>query len=207
MGKFIWGIIVGVLGVAAGAYIYVHYGFMNMQADRTPGRIESMYMGSAMDHYAERHAPRVQNPIQLTEANLVDGVRLYKSNCAVCHGGPDKPISNVGLGFNPPVPQFLKEAPDMPENENYWIIRHGIKMTGMPAWDKVLSDTDIWKVTTFLSMMGGLDKLPPAAQAEWKAGGQVELGAQQNPSAPGPQPGAATATPSHPEKHGHDHSH
>jgi hypothetical protein len=95
----------------------------------------------------------------------------------------------------------------MPENENYWIIRHGIKMTGMPAWDKVLSDTDIWKVITFLRKMGDLDKLPPAAQAEWKAGAQVERGAQQNPSAPGPQPGAATATPSHPEKHGHNHSH
>jgi thiosulfate dehydrogenase len=206
MGKFIGGVIVGLLCVAAGVYVYVHYGFMNLQADRPPGRLESLYMGSAMDHYAERHAPQVRNPIQPTDANLVEGIRLYKSNCAVCHGGPDKPVSDVGLGFNPPVPQFLKEAPDMPENENYWIISHGIKRTGMPAWNKVLSDSDIWKLTTFLSKMEDLDKLPPAAQAAWKTGSQAELGAQENPSASGgAQTGATTGAQSGAKKHGLSH--
>ncbi len=198
MGKFILGIIVGLILVGAGSYIYVHFGFMNMQADQAVGTVEGIYMRGAMDRYVGRHAPKLTNPVEPTEANLVDGVRLYKMNCAVWHGGPDKPVSELGLGFNPRAPQFVKDAPDMADNENYWIIRHGVKMTGMPAWEKVMSDNDMWKVTTFLGKMEDLDRLPPAVQQAWKGGGQAELGAQQNPTAPpSEQQTPPPATPKH----------
>ena len=152
MGKFVFGLIIGVILVLAGAFVYIHFGYMNMQADQAVGTVERVYMGGAMDRYADRHAPQLKNPLDASDANLVEGIRLYKANCAVCHGGPDKPVSELGLGFSPRAPQFSQDAPDMPENQNYWIIRHGVKMTGMPAWEKVLSDSDLWKLTTFLNL-------------------------------------------------------
>jgi hypothetical protein len=55
--------------------------------------------------------------------------------------------------------------PDDPDSHNFFVIRNGIRYTGMPAWDKVLSEQDIWKVTIFLSHM---EKLPAPAQEYWK---------------------------------------
>jgi mono/diheme cytochrome c family protein len=201
MGKFVFGVIIGLAVSAVGGYVYVHYGFVNLQADRGAGMVERVYMQGAMDRSVERHAPRVRNPIEPTDANLVEGIRLYKANCAGCHGGPDKPVSELGLGFSPQVPQFAKDTPDMPDYQNYWIIRHGVKMTGMPAWEKVLSEADTWKIVTFLGKMEDLDRLSPEVRQAWKSGGQTELGAQQNPSVPPtPQP-----APTEPEHHHHHH--
>ena len=53
----------------------------------------------------------------------------------------------------------------MPENQNFYIIEHGVRLSGMPAWKQVLSERDMWQVTTFLSHM---DKLPPQVSVEWK---------------------------------------
>lgn len=53
----------------------------------------------------------------------------------------------------------------MPENQNFYIIQHGIRLSGMPAWKQALSEQEMWQVTTFLSHM---DKLPPQVSAAWK---------------------------------------
>jgi hypothetical protein len=107
--------------------------------------------------------------------------------------------SAVGEGLYPQAPQFLKDAPDMPQNQNFWIIKHGIGRTGMPAWGKVMSDNEVWQVTAFLSRMAELEKQSPAVQEAWKSGGQAEAGAQQNTP-----PAQAPAMP-HPSGHAHSH--
>ncbi len=196
MRKFVVGIIVGLVGLAAATYVYVHYGFLNMEGDQPINRVEFFYLGDAMDNYVARYAPKVKDPLAPDDATLIKGIRIYKSNCAVCHGGPFKPISDVGLSLYPRAPQFLQDSPDMPDNQNYWITKHGIARTGMPAWDKSLGDTDIWTVVTFLSKMGDLEKLSPAVQQEWKSAAQAEPGAQP--------PQAAPAIPK-PKSEGHHH--
>ncbi len=205
MSKFIIGIIVGLVALAAGIYVYVHYGFIKMEADQPINPVERFYLHDAMDKYAERYSPKANDPLTPDDATLIHGMRIYKSNCAVCHGGPFKPISDVGMGLYPHAPQFLQDAPDMPPNQNYWITKHGVARTGMPAWDKSLSDSDIWTVVTFLSKMEDLEKLSPAVQQEWKSAPQAELGAQQHPSAPGAQPPQATPAMPKAKPQGHQH--
>jgi len=85
------------------------------------------------------------------------------NHCAGCHGVPSNPDSQFAHSFNPEVPSFFKDAPDMAEHQNFYIIKHGIRWTGMPAWDKTLDDTQTWQIVTFLS---NIEKLPPAAQKE-----------------------------------------
>jgi thiosulfate dehydrogenase len=165
MGKFILGVLFTLVMLAAGAYIVTQFGFLNVRADEKPSAFEKKYAMGAMDSYIERHAPSVKNPIAPTEDNLKEGMTLYSASCAQCHGLPKEPETKLGPSFYPPAPQFLSDAADMPESENFYIIKHGVRLTGMPAWGGTLSDQDIWKITTFLSHM---DKLPPAVDQQWK---------------------------------------
>ncbi|MGH9470537.1 MAG: c-type cytochrome [Terriglobia bacterium] len=165
MKKFFLGVIVTLVVLAGGAYLYLRLGFLDLRADLQPSAFEKREAMSFMDASTDRHAPEQKNPVELTEANLIDGAKLYKIYCAACHGAPDHPEKKFGHPFYPPAPQFMEEAPDMPENQNFYTIQHGVRWTGMPAWKNTLSDQEIWKLVTFLSRM---DKLPPAVEEEWK---------------------------------------
>jgi mono/diheme cytochrome c family protein len=86
-------------------------------------------------------------------------------NCAVCHGTLDYKPSPLEHSMYPPPPQLILDPLDDPEWHIYYSVRTGVRYTGMPAWNKVLGDQDMWKVTAFLSR---LDKLPPGVQQYWK---------------------------------------
>jgi len=166
MGKFIAGIIFTVVIAGVGGLLFAYFGHMPVNADAAPGKLETTVAGHAMDASVERQAPKVSNPIQPTEENLLRGMLIYSMNCAQCHGEPTRKKS-LGDGEYPPAPQFTEDAPDMPDHQNFWIVKHGIRYTAMPAWGKMLSDDDIWKVTTFL---GNWKKLPPAVKSKFETG-------------------------------------
>jgi mono/diheme cytochrome c family protein len=86
-------------------------------------------------------------------------------NCAVCHGTLDEKRSLLEKSLYPPPPQLILEPLNDPEWHTFYAVRTGVRYTGMPAWSKVLSADDMWKVTAFLSH---IDKLSPAVQEYWK---------------------------------------
>ena len=165
MGKFILGVIVTLVVLAGGAYLYLHLGYLDLRADIQPSSFESRNAMAFMDASTDRHAPDRKNPVDPTDANLTEGVTLYRQHCAMCHGAPGHPEKKFGHPFYPPAPQFMEDAPDMPENQNFYIIQHGVRWTGMPAWENTLSEVQIWKLVTFLSHM---EKLPPAVKEQWE---------------------------------------
>lgn len=175
MRAFLVGIIVAVILIFAGGYYLLKQGYVDFSADHEPSHAEMHLAMAAVDASTDRNAPQVKNPLTANEDTLVAGAKLFMDHCAGCHGLPSNPDTQFGRSFNPPVPQFFKEAPDMPENQNFYIIQHGIRWTGMPAWNKTLSDQQIWQIVAFLS---NVEKLPPAAQAVF-----------------GPQPAPAPAAP------------
>ena len=120
---------------------------------------------SAMDSSVERHAPRTNNPVPPTDDNLIEGLKIYTMNCALCHGGIDRQPSTLANSFYPPPPSLILHPPDDEEWHVFYVIRTGVRYTGMPAWDKTLSEPDMWKVTAFLTR---IEKLPPAVQEFWK---------------------------------------
>jgi mono/diheme cytochrome c family protein len=113
----------------------------------------------------DRRAPDIKNPIQPTEENLLAGMKIYQADCAGCHGDIAHRHSPFGDSFYPRAPQFVEDAPDMPENQNFYIIQHGVRLSGMPSWKTSLKESEMWQVTAFLSNM---EKLPPQVQAAWK---------------------------------------
>jgi len=166
MSKFILGVVVTVLALLTVGLGLALLGFLPTRANSKPAELELHLAMSALDNSVERHAPHVNNPVPPTDENLIAGLKIYTMNCALCHGGIDRQPSTLARSFYPPPPNLILNPPDDPEWHTYFVIRNGIRYTGMPAWDKTLSDQDIWKVTAFLSRIG---KLPPAVQDYWKS--------------------------------------
>lgn len=165
MGKFLLGVVVTLAVVILVALGIAFLGFFPTAANVEPSHLEQHFAMSAVDASMERHAPRISNPLMPTDPNLIDGMKLYTMNCALCHGGLDRKPSTLASSFYPPPPNFISDPPDDPEWHIFYTIRTGVRYSGMPAWDKTLTEPDMWKITMFLSHM---DKLPPATQEYWK---------------------------------------
>lgn len=165
MGKFVLGVVVTLVVLALGALGFATLGFFPTKADVPPPQIERHLALSALDASMERHAPRVTNPLPPTDQNLIDGIKLYTMNCALCHGGLDRKASPLENSLYPPPPNLVTDPPDDPEWHIFYAIRTGVRYSGMPAWEKSLSEQDMWKLTSLLSHM---EKLPPAVQEYYK---------------------------------------
>lgn len=161
MKGFILGIIVTVVLLFVAALLIAQFGIFPTRADATPPAVERRISMSALDSSMDRHAPRLTNPIPATDENLIDGAKLYTMNCASCHGTLDYKPSLLEHSMYPPPPQLILDPMDDPEWHIYYAIRTGVRYTGMPAWDNVLADQDLWKMTAFLSR---IEKLPPGVQ-------------------------------------------
>jgi hypothetical protein len=165
MGKFFLGVIVTLLILILGALGFTMLGFFPTAANVEPPHMERSIAMHSLDASMDRHAPRVTNPLTPIDQNLEDGMKLYTMNCALCHGGLDRKPSTLANSMYPPPPNLISDPPDDPEWHIFFAIRTGVRYTGMPAWDKTLSEQDIWKITMLLSH---LDKLPPSVQDYWK---------------------------------------
>jgi len=160
MKGFILGVVTMVVILALGL-LFAFLGFVCMRADNPPSKMETALAGHAMDASVARAAPKLTNPVTADETNLVTGARLYAEHCTLCHGDPAHPESPLADSLNPPAPQFTNEMADMPENQNFYIIQHGIRWTAMPGWKNVLSEQQTWQLVIFLSHM---NNLPAAAK-------------------------------------------
>jgi mono/diheme cytochrome c family protein len=163
MKNFVAGIVATLIVFTVGSWLYLRLGYADLRANVPPSWLESELATSAVNASAARHAPSQQNPIAPTEANVLDGARLYRDKCADCHGRPDNPLSDYGTSFNPPAPQFMQAHSRAPENQDFYIIKNGVRQAAMPAWGKIMADSEIWQVVTFLHH---LDNLPPSVQQE-----------------------------------------
>ncbi|MGA8645266.1 MAG: cytochrome c [Candidatus Sulfotelmatobacter sp.] len=165
MRKFILGVIVTLLVLILGGLGFAALGYIPTYANVAPPRWEHHLANAAVDASMERHAPHVANPLPPSDQNLEDGMKLYTMNCALCHGGFDRKPASLANSLYPPPPNLVSDPPDDPEWHVFYCIRTGIRYTGMPSWQKTLSEQDMWKITSLLSHM---DKLPPSVQGYWK---------------------------------------
>jgi thiosulfate dehydrogenase len=168
MGRgIIAGVIVTLVVGLIAAYLFVELGFMPANADGNPPAVEKWMARASLRASIQREAPKEPNPQALNDENLVSGIKVYAVNCAVCHGASDGVASNIAVGLYQKAPQLAKDGvEDDPDGKIYWKIKHGIRLTGMPAFSGTLNDQQIWQLTLFLKNM---DSLPSAAAKVWKA--------------------------------------
>ncbi len=161
------GIFAGLCLAALAGYITVVNGWVPARADEPSGGFETWAAHSALRAVIKREAPK-DCPVPGDEANLAAGAKIYSQNCSGCHGAPGSPKPDFAKGFSPSPPLFASgdSVTDDPVGSIYWKVNHGIRFTGMPAFNSMLKDNELWQVSLFLKNM---DKLPPPVDATWKS--------------------------------------
>jgi thiosulfate dehydrogenase len=168
MRGFLIGILFTLIAEAAAGYAILKTGTVPVSARSGPFFGETW--AARLDQHAvyAKEAPKGPNPVPLNDQNLIAGIQLYGTHCAICHGTAkgDAAASPIAKGEYPHPPQLASEGvEDDPEGVTYWKIENGIRWTGMPAWHGTLSPQQMWTLALFLKHM---DKLPPAAQQAWQ---------------------------------------
>ena len=171
--RFVAGFVLGTLLLLAGMLAYLEMGFADVAADAAPSHWTKRFLYTSTHAAVRRHAPKQQNPLPHEENVIIAGGKLYLNDCVGCHGEFGKPPSEFGATFYPPAPQLWTNQPQYTDAEIFWIAKHGVRRTGMSAQGPSYSDTDLWRLATFIQHMTHLT--PP------------ELAAIQQPT---PQPAA-----------------
>ena len=160
---FVLGVLATVLLASAGIYTYFKRGMAPVATSAPPLPFEKKLARMALHARLEREMPD-QAPIPLDEGNLVAGARVYVQHCAVCHGLPGGKQSAIAEGEFPKPPHLFrgKGVTDDTAGETYWKVANGIRLTGMPGFEKSLSTDQMWQVSLLLA---NADKLPASVGA------------------------------------------
>jgi thiosulfate dehydrogenase len=165
MKGFVLGIVGTVMAIVVGVFLISRFGLYPIGADNPPSGLERTLTSRAMNAYVDKHRPAGDNPVQATPDNLTDGAKEYEEHCGLCHGGAKARISPMVDKFSPPAPQLIDKIPHDADAWLFWVTKHGVRMTGMPSWDGVLSDDDMWKIVAFIKHS---DKLPKEVESAWR---------------------------------------
>ena len=165
MRRLALGVVAGLLVIPIAAWFLAWLGVFSVEARATPPAWERAIARMAFDASVARRAPQVANPIRLTPDALLAGMRTYRDDCAGCHGVYGRDSEWGSEDFYPRVPQFARTPPRKPDWQLFWIVKHGVRYSGMGAWDRQIADSTIWQVVTFLSR---LDSLPASVDAAWR---------------------------------------
>jgi thiosulfate dehydrogenase len=138
-------------------FLYLAYGRPPVAVADPPFPFEARIAALPLDARIQREAP-ARSPIPATDENLNAGAGIYEDKCEFCHGTQGEPAA-VGRSIFPPAPQLWEKhrngvtgVSDDPVGETYWKVKNGIRLSGMPAYGKSLSETQLWQVSLLLSM-------------------------------------------------------
>ncbi|HTZ74217.1 MAG TPA: cytochrome c [Candidatus Aquilonibacter sp.] len=179
MSRFWVGVIIGVVLVPAIIVAVVYLGVLPAAANDPSMQFEPALAEAGLFFRIERQAPS-HDVSGMSTADLLAGADVYQKNCAVCHALPDQEQGPVGSGMFPRAPRLFSPdgmVTDDSVGETYWKVKNGIRLSGMPSFEKVLSEDQMWDVAALVKRA---DKLPPEVMDALK---------------PQPEPGAAQAEP------------
>jgi thiosulfate dehydrogenase len=164
MKKVLFGFVFAFVVIAVGGYLFIATGHMPMAtaAGALPG--EEMIANLALNA-SMKGSRDLKSPLPVNDETLKHGADVYNGNCAMCHGAFQQPKPDLAKYMFPPPPQLLaddKMSGD-PEGELYWKITNGIRMTGMPAFEKIIDQNRRWQVALLIKHA---DHLSPAVQKQ-----------------------------------------
>lgn len=181
------GMVVGILLVIFGIYFYFSGGHAPVATKGPEMPFEHKLAHMAQHAYLDK-LPHANPAVPADESNFLAGARVYKENCAVCHGLPGEPKTAIADGMFPAPPQLFRGTgvTDDEPWETYWKVSGGIRMTGMPGFAEHLGETKMWQVSVLLR---NADKISPAVKAE------LTSESPATSALPPPAPAGATFAP------------
>jgi len=167
------GVAVAAIAAVPGAIAaFVYSGVYDIGADVPHTKPVFWLISQFRDRSVAVRAARIKPPADLgTPARIAAGAGLYDTHCTSCHLAPEMEKTDLSRGLYPKAPQ-LAYGTDLTPAQEFWTIKHGIKLTAMPAWGRTHSDAEVWDLVAFLRNLPDLDKehyqaavksAPPAA--------------------------------------------
>lgn len=154
--KFLLGLVLGLLIIPIVLFIYFHVGYPPVAVADQPFLLEREIVRAPLHARIDKEMPQ-QAPIEPSDTNLEAGAHIYRQQCAACHGLYGRPSSFAKYMY-PAAPQLwaphrngVVGVSDDPPGETYWKVANGIRLTGMPAFNKVMNRTQMWQVSLLLA--------------------------------------------------------
>ena len=132
-------------------------GLYDVSASSPHSGIVDWLLSTTSDASIKRHAKGIQVPDLGDDAMAMAGVNDFDAMCTGCHGAPGQEPEAIGQGLNPSAPDLAEAATELTPAELFWVTKHGIKMTGMPAWGATHDDDSLWPVVAFMTTLPDLD--------------------------------------------------
>jgi mono/diheme cytochrome c family protein len=188
------------------AAIFLFSGTYNIAAVEPHSAAVRWLFATARDRSVERHSEDIQSPPLSDAALSRAGFHEYHEMCVVCHGAPGREPSAIGKGLNPEPPKLDAEGVQARSDaELYWIVKNGLRMTGMPAFGPTHEEKTLWAIVAFLRRLPETTPQQYGAMVE-AAGLQGGAGGHAHSHAPaqghGPTEEAKEGAHRH---HGHEH--
>jgi mono/diheme cytochrome c family protein len=167
-------LLIAVALLALGAGVTIYAGVYDVAATEPHWPATSWILETARIRSIKAHAAGIAAPPSFNDpAKIPIGVGHFAAHCAVCHGAPGVPRGDIARGLSPPPSDLAVAAKSYSAGELFWILKHGIKMTGMPAWSDH-SDEQLWATVAFVQKLPGLtqDEYARMIVASMARGGQ-----------------------------------
>ena len=198
MKGFLLGLILGILIVPIALFCYVETGQAPTAATDAPMPFEKFLARGGLHARIKKEA-QDRELSTFNAGDLASGAEVYRTNCAFCHGLPLQAPTAASQGMFPHAPQLFtakETVTDDPVGVTYWKVKNGIRLTGMPSFQKALSDQQMWQVS---ALMASADKLPPdVLRGLLPAAAPADATATAPGATPAPSPAPATAPPASP---------
>jgi len=149
--KLRWGLVIGALALLIGAAVVAIYaGLYNIAADVPHTQPVYWLLDTLRERSVAVRARDIVVPNDLDDAKRISrGAGQYAEMCSGCHLAPGMERTEISHGLYPRAPE-LRHRSDLTPAEQFWIIKHGVKMTGMPAWGITHDDELLWDVVAFV---------------------------------------------------------
>jgi len=143
--------------MAVGALVTAYSGCVDVAATSSPSGLTRWFLATTRQHSVASRASDLEVPKLDSAKRVAEGAEHYNEMCVGCHGAPGVSRSEVGQGLEPRAPS-LSEGPldDGAAKQTFWIVKHGIKMTGMPAFGATHDDDRIWDIVAFVRKLHGM---------------------------------------------------
>ncbi len=166
-------VVIVILGLGAGLGL-VFSGVINVAATNPHSPLVYWILDNASDHSIRYHAKGITAPPVNSHKMVLAGLQHYREMCVRCHLAPGIQSSEIRKGLMPKPPKLQEAAADWTPAELFWVIKNGIKMTGMPAWGATHSDEKIWQLVAFVKTLSKMTPMQYKAMAA-EAGPEIMM--------------------------------
>lgn len=150
----ILGSLVGAAGfvavLAAVGFLVVYTGSFNVAATEEHPSFIRWAFDTTFRNSVERRAAELGQPEKFTPAMIAAGGADYRAMCEHCHAGPGHKRADWASGMRPRPPHLVEAAVHWTPREVFWLAKHGVKMTGMPAFGPTHDDRTLWNIAAFV---------------------------------------------------------